>query len=772
MKTNKISPDDPRLTTYALNEMEADEQAGFVALLQDDPAAQAAVEEIRATARALGAALEAEPVPVLPPASSAPAAPPVRGKLLRFPQLYFMVSSLAAACFAVFFLYWEQHRPAPEQKRYVEMAAAKPVNANADQEEKEEKDSPVTAPLPLLVETPPTPSPDAARSEIAGKSLREEPVEVSVPVPAPAPLPPALQVTTNASLPVPEKKEGNVARLDEVDKTIVLSPFTVEASADQGYAANSTLAGTRVRSPLAALVGSEASSIGSRDAATGSDEFKRNYRDEDVIPPVGSGGLTPLSDFNTETYAPLEENKFLAVAQDPLSTFSIDVDTGAYANVRRFLEQKQRPPRDAVRIEEMVNYFPYHYAPPPAGGAPFAASLEVASAPWAPAHRLVRIGLKGRVVSEAERPAASLVFLIDVSGSMEAANKLPLVKESMRLLVARLRPDDRVAIVTYAGESGVALRSTTVKKKAGILKAIDRLEAGGSTNGGAGIQLAYDLARENLVPGGINRVILATDGDFNVGVTAEGELTRLIEQEARSGVSLTVLGFGMGNYKDAMLVKLSDKGNGNYAYIDTAAEARKALVDQVGGTLLTIAKDVKIQVEFNPAQVQSYRLIGYEKRALRKEDFNDDRVDAGEIGSGHTVTALYEVVPVGAGGPATGSVDPLKYQNGRDADFKAASDSDELLTVKIRYKEPSGDVSRKLEFPLRDAGRRFEEASADFKFSAAVAAFGMILRESPFRGDATLTSVAAWARSGLEDDAGGYRGEFLELVGLAGETAP
>jgi Ca-activated chloride channel family protein len=351
---------------------------------------------------------------------------------------------------------------------------------------------------------------------------------------------------------------------------------------------------------------------------------------------------------------------------------------------------------------------------------------------------------------------------------MNEPNKLPLVKQSLRLLVNRLRPDDRVAIAVYAGASGLALPSTSAARKAEILDAIDRLEAAGSTNGAMGIQLAYDLAKANFLPGGVNRVILATDGDFNVGVTSEGGLVRLVQEKAKGGVFLTVLGFGMGNIKDSTLEQLADKGNGNYAYIDSLAEARKALVEQAGGTLMTIAKDVKIQVEFNPAVVAAYRLIGYENRLMAKEDFNNDQVDAGDIGAGHTVTALYEVVPAGAEMPATGTVDALKYQLPGNQKSKIENQkSGEMLTVKIRYKDPAGDVSSKLEFPLRDGGAAFASASPDFKFAAAVAAFGMVLRDSPHKGTSTLADVTAWAREGLEDDAGGYRAEFITLVGMA-----
>jgi Ca-activated chloride channel family protein len=479
--------------------------------------------------------------------------------------------------------------------------------------------------------------------------------------------------------------------------------------------------------------------------------------------------------FNTEAYDYVADNDFLAAAQNPLSTFSVDVDTASYSNVRRFLLGSRRPPRDAVRIEELVNYFTYDYAAPRAADpAPFAASLEVAAAPWAPTHRLVRIGLKGRELSTADRPAANLVFLVDVSGSMDEPNKLPLVQESLRMLVEKLKPEDHVAIAVYAGASGLALPSTPVSHRQEILDALDRLHAGGTTNGAMGIQLAYDVAKANFIAGGVNRVILATDGDFNMGVTDRGDLVRLIQEKAKSGVFLTALGFGMGNYKDATLEQLADKGNGGYAYIDSAREARKVLVEQVNGTLAVIAKDVKVQVEFNPAKVQAYRLIGYENRLLKKEDFNNDKIDAGDIGAGHTVTALYEVVPAGVEWKPDSTVDPLKYEKpeARNQKLEAKEGSNELLTVKLRYKAPDGDTSRLLVFPLTDKNAAFADASGDFKFAAAVAGFGMVLRDSPHKGAATLAEVLRWAESGTGTDAGGYRGEFISLVKQAETILP
>ena len=456
----------------------------------------------------------------------------------------------------------------------------------------------------------------------------------------------------------------------------------------------------------------------------------------------------------------IDENPFLEASRAPLSTFSIDVDTASYSNTRRFITDGQLPPRDAVRIEELVNYFSYDY-PQPAGQAPFSVTTEVAECPWNTQHKLAHIGLQGRRVSTEETPPANLVFLIDVSGSMLEAGKLPLVKSGLRTLAEQLTSRDRVAVVVYAGSSGLALASTPGDQKGEIIGALDGLEAGGSTNGGAGIQLAYKVAEENFIRGGTNRVILATDGDFNVGVTGDEELVRLVEQKRQSGVFLSVLGFGRGNLNDSMMEKLADKGNGNYAYIDSESEARKALGEQAGGTLLTIAKDVKIQVEFNPRLVAGYRLIGYENRLLEARDFNDDRKDAGEIGSGHTVTALYEVVPAGQKVENPG-VDELKYA--RPSEQPQGTGSDELLTVKLRYKEPDGDVSKPLNVGVADSRNAYANASADFKFAAAVAEFGMLLRGSRYKGQASYDSAAQLARASVGTDLRGRRTEFVNLV--------
>ena len=475
--------------------------------------------------------------------------------------------------------------------------------------------------------------------------------------------------------------------------------------------------------------------------------------------PPPPGAHHPDPDFNTESYDRIYENPFLGVEANPLSTFSIDVDRASYGNVRRFIDQGRRPVADAVRIEELINYFRYH-DPDPTGEHPFSVTTEVAPAPWRPEHRLLRIGLQARRIETAELPPSNLVFLIDVSGSMTPPNKLPLLKRSFALLVEQLRPEDRVAIVVYAGAAGLVLPPTSADRKETIMQAIDRLEAGGSTAGGAGLRLAYEIARQHHVERGNNRVILATDGDFNIGVSSDAEMVRLVEEKRAQGTFLTVLGFGTGNVKDSKMEKLADHGNGNYAYIDDLAEARKTLVHEMGGTLVTLAKDVKLQVEFNPAHVHAYRLIGYENRLLRAEDFDDDTKDAGELGAGHAVTALYEIVRVGAESDVdVRGVDPLRYQ--RPAPRAGASRTAELAYVKLRYKRPDQDESRLLDHVVNDRGRA---PSADFTFASAVAAFGLVLRESEHRGSATIEQVIALAKDGLGEDAEGYRAEFVRLA--------
>ncbi len=494
----------------------------------------------------------------------------------------------------------------------------------------------------------------------------------------------------------------------------------------------------------------------------------------------GFGGELGVGPGNSgDQYARIHDNPFKAITlaspDNRLSTFSIDVDTAAYANVRQFLMQGHTlPPADAVRIEEMVNYFDYEYSGP-TGDVPFAANMEVASCPWQPKHRLVRIGLKGRDPLETrQQKRKNLVFLVDVSGSMNQQNKLPLLLDGMKMLARQLHDEDQVAIVVYAGSEGLALESTPGSQRQTILDTLSKLRAGGSTAGGAGIKLAYKVAKDHFIEGGVNRVILATDGDFNVGTTSTAELERLAETKAKeTGVFLTVLGFGRGNLNDAMMEAISGKGNGNYHYIDGLTEARKVLVHELEATLVTIAKDVKIQVEFNPQHVAGYRLIGYENRVLAAEDFNDDKKDAGEIGAGHTVTALYEIVPVGVEVNAAG-VDPLKYGAVKKPLPEATEEvepSPEMLTLKIRYKQPDGDTSTKLEVPLTDGEVEFKDASVDFKFASAVAGFGMLLRGSEHAGDATLDRVLQIAEEGMNRDEHGYRTEFMQLIKRAKELS-
>ncbi len=464
----------------------------------------------------------------------------------------------------------------------------------------------------------------------------------------------------------------------------------------------------------------------------------------------------PYAEHNTEDYDFIEENRFHAVTDEPLSTFSIDVDKASYANVRRFINQNQKPPKDAVRIEELINYFSYDY-PTPTDGHPFASHLEYGDCPWNKDHKLLMIGLKGENMNNEEVPASNIVFLLDVSGSMNSYNKLPLLKSSFEILIDKLRPQDRIAIVVYAGNAGCVLESTPGNEKVKIKTALNNLNAGGSTAGGAGIKLAYKIAKENLIPDGNNRVILATDGDFNVGASSDAELIRLIESKRDDGIFLTILGFGMGNYKDNKMEQLSNKGNGNYAYIDNILEAKKIFSDELWGTLYTIAKDVKIQIEFNPNAVESYRLIGYENRLLNNEDFNDDKKDAGEIGAGHTVTALYEIIPAGKN-ETTGRVDDLIYQS------REVKHSNDLMTLKLRYKAPDENSSRLLTKSVKAKSIQSSDLSDNFKLAASAAMFGMLLRDSEFKGSANWDNILTLAKSAKGEDKFSYRNEFIQLI--------
>jgi Ca-activated chloride channel homolog len=753
-----LSPDDPRVTAYALGELEGAERAEIDAAVQRNPALQEAVAEIRALAGDLEATLAAEPVPAAVPMDASVATYPLgtdrKRRVVPFP--YVWVAGLAAAGFAVLVAVRDDHSPVASKK---ERVIQYEVNLQAPLVQ---SDSAEPEPDEALAETSAAVAPESWRADLAaGLALAPAPESAAGSLSLPTtPASEARLVTTPMTF--------DAAMPEIAGTTLRQQPAPAES---RSVTYSSGVAPIQPASPPVAVRRFPAPELQHTNHLRRSSAPLAQFlhttvgeREQSAILPVPT---TP----SVEHYAAFDENPFMPTAGNPLSTFALDVDTASYTNVRRFLERGQRPPRDAVRIEELVNYFPYGYAAPAADSeAPLTAHLEVAPAPWAPEHRLVRIGLKARDFSGGARAPANLVFLIDVSGSMAAPEKLPLVKESLRVLLARLQPDDRVAIVTYAGTSGLALPSTPVRQSREIHEALDGLEPGGTTNGASGIHLAYDIAKANFVSGGINRVILCTDGDFNVGVTSTGDLGRLIGEKASTGVFLTALGFGMGNYRDDTLERLASRGNGRYGYIDTASEARKLLADEVNGTLAVVARDVKVQVEFNPTLVQAYRLLGYENRLLSKEDFNRDSVDAGEMGAGQTVTALYEVVPTGVAWKQDAEVDPLKYQPAAETpravrtDVRRADASTELLTVKVRYQQPAGGASRRLEFAVEDRGTRWDAASADYRFAAAVAGFGMALRESPHRGSTTFAQVLAWAQTAISEDPGGHRRDFLALV--------
>ena len=551
------------------------------------------------------------------------------------------------------------------------------------------------------------------------------------------------------------------------------------ATVDSGYGMPAVNNPVPAREPEGLILRNRSSGEAAEKAASTrsvQDAERAQKLDGNTIPAIGGlvdqpgSGLGPGE--GGDKFDLIEENDFIAVDDQPLSTFSIDVDTASYSKIRSYLSQfGQLPPRDAVRVEELVNYFQYDYAQP-TDEHPFAANVEVASCPWNPSNRLVRVGIKGKEVDTQDRPASNIVFLLDVSGSMNSPNKLPLLKKGMKMLVDQLGENDKVSIVVYAGAAGMVLEPTYGYDKAKILSALDRLQAGGSTNGGQGIQLAYKTATENFITGGTNRVILCTDGDFNVGETSTGGLVEMAAAEAKKNIYMSILGFGIGNHNDSMLEQLSNKANGNYAFIDNDKEAQKVLVEQMSGTLLTIAKDVKIQIEFNPQKVASYRLVGYENRLLAAQDFNDDKKDAGEIGAGHTVTAFYEIVPVQAE-EQIASVDPmvdeLKYQTERKP--TEAAQSDELMTLKLRYKQPESDVSTLMTYPVVDEGHQFNQSTGDFQFASAVAMFGLKLRSSQFHSDTNFAEIEELVASNVDGPGSSYREEFLELVRKA-ESAP
>lgn len=752
----KLLPDDPKLTAYALGEIDDEQERKTIQqAIQQDPALQAEVENIRSFSQLLNDELKSEISPELSEFEKAqlhqePNPVPqnaTRRKRLAWP----VITGIAALCAVMFYLNTSQ-----VEQAYYEMAF-RDSEADEIQEEIHHRMLEVEIPAEVIEGTPqpikvPGLEPEATQAPrlivAESKAYKAERV-AEVGRDQPAPSAPASNTSQTPVLAkgkisgIPPTEAAGVDQLEVTDAAVDL------ADMEDSFALSAGLGGVNNSQALVRSRGS----LGPAEPAPVA-----------CFMPPRPAEPTPRTEWNTEKYDPIDESDFRSPLVAPLSTFSIDVDTASYANVRRFLNQGQLPPADAVRIEELINYFPYNDAAPTEslkeGGDPFAVHMAQTTAPWNDQHHLLRIALKGYEMPWEERPASNLVFLLDVSGSMNSQNKLPLVKDAMNMLVQRLDQRDRVAIVVYAGASGLALPSTTANNGKTIEHAINQLESGGSTNAGEGIALAYKVARENFIEGGNNRVILCTDGDFNVGQTNRGDLAKIAEAQAEQGTSLTILGFGMGNYKDNMLETLSNKGKGSYAYVDSRKEARKVFLEDLTSNLFKIAKDVKIQVEFNPAQVSAYRLIGYENRRLKAEDFNNDQKKAGDIGPGHSIVALYELIPSDVS-IALPEVDALRYQQ----HAKPEQLDSEVATVKLRYKQPDETVSQLIQKAVHTTElTEIDAANDDFRFSAAVAAFGLRLRESESIGDYNYAEIDRLAASALAKDSGGHRSEFLELV--------
>lgn len=758
----RLDKDDPRIIDFALGELDAEEHQAIAAALEseENAAAKAAVEDYRKLIAAASTDLAQEDVAALGEEQRDEILAQAEKGRSSGRSVGWLIPLMAAAGFLLIagsVLVPNMSATMRRADTSFEMAQREREIPAALEEQMEAlgylgdtesaAESLTTRSLPsehMVSETPPAIKPTGPAGNMSART-RQQAAAAPPPPPSPPPAPEAGRSSgslKNFEIGGSIRVRGNYYDSDGVTPS--------EVQSENGAVALSTQVAPEQRAELDALgyLDSGAGGFG------GGGGINAHHGGSPLRPELVETWEYRVPS-GSEQYAAIPENPFKRVTDEPLSTFSIDVDTASYSNVRRFLTQGSWPPPNAVRIEELLNYFDYDY-PQPEGDRPFAVAVAAGPCPWRPAHTLAKIGLQGRTLPESERPRGNFVFLLDVSGSMDRSNKLPLVKESMRALLQELRPDDRVGIVTYASNSAVHLRSTTCDEKEEIERAIESLGAGGSTHGSAGIRDAYTMARRFFVEGGVNRVILATDGDFNVGTTDHESLMQLIEREAKSNVFLTALGFGMGNIKDHTLEQLADRGNGHYAYIDDFKEARKVLVEQLNGALVTIAKDVKIQVEFNPAQVGAYRLIGYENRMLAAKDFNDDTKDAGEIGAGHTVTALYEIVPPGVR-PAAG-VDPLKYQDVPVVPETETQHTDELMTVKLRWKEPEGDTSEKIEVPVRAVERR----SRDLDFAAAVAGYGMILRQSRYGSGLIWTQVRDLAEAGQNGDE--ERREFLDLV--------
>jgi len=772
MSTPRINPNDPKWTAYVLGELDAAEAEAVERLLAASAEARALVEDIRLTAMSVEDALASEPPLLLTPAQRAAVrtaadASPSRSFLhlpafLNLPAAWVWGAGAAAVASAVIAIGLQSpSTPVPATPETVLTSAPESLTL---------PDSTLASPSEAPGRDRPAPN-DDGRGRPSGRPSEND--RTGLPSAAADKEKTSRQEALRSDESKLEDAKGardNVAQSAASPTGTVNGSVTVtgerpvydaQRQRTLRSAAPVPLPAAPLPSPSRAPEISSTGRAGAVVGGVGGGVFVGGFAGSATsnVDAIGRAIRPPA---NTESYATVAENGFIRVSQEPLATFSIDVDTASYSNVRRFLTQDQMPPADAVRIEELINYFTYDY-PRVSGSHPIGTTMAVAAAPWNPRNRLVRIGVKAREIDPGRRPPSNLVFLIDVSGSMNTPQKLPLVKSGLKLLVDQLGENDTVSIVVYAGASGLVLSPTRGDRKDVIARAIDDLQPGGSTNGAAGIQLAYNEATAGFIRGGTNRVILMTDGDFNVGVTSQGDLTRLIEEKARSGVFLSVFGFGMGNLKDSTLERLADQGNGHYDYIDSLNEARKVLVEQMSGTLVTVAKDVKIQVDFNRAKVEAYRLIGYENRVLRPEDFNNDLKDAGDMGAGHTVTALFEVVPRGGQVPGP-SIDPSVFQPAPRDTPPPASTSNDMLVLRVRYKLPDAATSTRMDVPLADRAGAFSSADADFRFATSVAAFGMILKDSPYRGDVTLNWVLDTAMSSRGQDRGGYRGEFVSLV--------
>lgn len=760
----KLSPDSPELTAYLLDELSPAERAEVEAALNQSPELLTEMEALRHTSDLLAREFAAEPAVALseaqrttllrstPEAVSQPKpsrAEPQRqtfGDLLRLwrQQLIWATAGLAALVLALLSL------PQPVLSRKQSLTPPPEVDRLAG----------TLAPAELIREESEFRGLATAPKSELGLQVGEAKAKLGV-------MEPAMDSLTVAPSSLPEISQKNSGDLASTTADSANNFYGMDPTRARGYALDPLLARRYSLIPqqnrlnLGRTLSASAAAGKAGELALGQDV---KLVEAEQLARLADAPTWRYAESGTESYSAIQDNPFKEVLAARLSTFGLDVDTASYANVRRFLRDGSLPPPDAVRLEELINYFRYDY-PAPRRGEPFATAIEIADSPWKEGNKLIRIGLQTPQTDRQERPPANLIFLLDVSGSMEPENKLPLVKRSLRLLLDRLTEKDSVGIVTYAGESRIALEPTrvTADGRTQIQNTIEALRAGSGTAGAAGIVDAYRLATNRFNREWVNRVILCTDGDFNIGISDPAQLQKLIEEKAKSGVFLSVLGYGLGNLKDSTMELLADKGNGNYAYVDSFTEARKVLGEQLEGTLVTVAKDVKVQVEFNPTRVKSYRLLGYENRALRDRDFNDDQKDAGDVGAGHQVTVLYEIEPAS---PSLAGVDPLRYQVQPPASEarEKAPHADELFLLRLRYKAPDGDQSKLLELPVKDTDREFNQASADFKFATAVAGYGMLLRNSPHKGDLTWDKVSRLAEAGLGPDREGYRSEFIDLV--------